>query len=121
MQIFARRCIPHLLGVKVDENPLALIMEFVGEGCQSVTVHKLLFSPSLKKNKCEISIKDWLCICYDITDALHHIHKKGYLHCDLKTDNVLVSQQKGYLIDFGKVQEMAHPSAKEYSTRSAER
>ena len=55
----------------------------------------------------EMSTKTWLCICYDITDALDHMHQRGYLHCGLKSNNVLVAQNKGYLIDFGKVCEIS--------------
>ncbi len=32
-------------------------------------------------------VKDWLLISYDISDALNFIHSRGYLHCDIKTDN----------------------------------
>ncbi len=42
------------------------------------------------------------------------VHSKGYLHCDIKTDNTLVFKKKGYLIDFAKVKRMACPSAKKY-------
>ena len=112
LQLFSHSCIPHLFGVKIDEIPLAIIIEFIGEGIESLTVHKLLFS--LDKIRLAMSSKSWLSICCDITEALDHIHKKGFLHCDLKTDNVLVSRNKGYVIDFGKLQQMAHPCAKEY-------
>ena len=114
MQMFSHRCIPHLFGIQVEKNPLSLVMEFVGENSQSMTVHKLLFDSNAAKIRSSMSLKDWLCVCYDITDALDYMHQKGYLHCDLKTDNVLVSKRKGYLIDFGKVREMAHPTAKKY-------
>jgi serine/threonine protein kinase len=42
------------------------------------------------------------------------MHQKGYLHCDLKTNNVLISKKKGYVIDFGKVHKVTHSSAKKY-------
>lgn len=55
-------------------------------------------------------------LCYDITDALNHLHEKEYLHCDLKTNNVLVCKKKGYLIDFGKVRKIGNLTAKKYSS-----
>ena len=58
---------------------------------------------------------DWCRVCYNITGALNHLHQKGYLHCDLKTDNELVCNKKGYLIDFGKVRKIGNLSAKKYS------
>ncbi|KAL9977622.1 hypothetical protein ACROYT_G015047 [Oculina patagonica] len=36
-----------------------------------------------------LSQNGWLIISHDITDALSHIHTKGFLHCDLKSNNVL--------------------------------
>ena len=62
-----------------------------------------------------MSVSDWFRICYDIADALHYIPEKGYLHCDIKTNNVLVSSNKtGYLIDFGKVKPIKNPPATKY-------
>ena len=114
IQMFAHRCIPHLFGVKLDAKPLALVMEFLGEANKSVTIHKLLFSHHHKIMKSNLCMKDWFFICYDIVDALNFIHNKGYLHCDVKTDNVIIFQKKGYLIDFGKVNAIASSSAKKY-------
>ena len=88
-------------------------MEFLAKDNKSVTIHKLLYSPFSESIKSEMSVKDWLSISYDITDALNFIHSKGYLQCDIKTDNTLV-QKKSYSIDFGKVKPMACPSAKKY-------
>ncbi|CAB4003683.1 serine threonine kinase [Paramuricea clavata] len=69
----------------------------------SITVFKLLFDPLYQHQASEMPTTTRLCICYDITDALDHMHQRGYLHCGLKSNNVLVAQNKGYLIDFGKV------------------
>ena len=62
-------------------------------------------------------IVEWFRVCYDIADALRHIHEKGYLHCDIKTNSVLVSHTKsGYLNEFGKVKPIANsPWAKKYA------
>ena len=65
------------------------------------------FDPLYQHQASETSTKTWLCICYDITDALDHMHQRGYLHCGLQSNNVSVVQNKGYLIDFGKVCEIS--------------
>ncbi|CAB4002166.1 serine threonine- kinase HT1-like [Paramuricea clavata] len=97
-------------------KPYSLFMEFVGKDLQSLTVHKLLYDNQSMKLIGGMSVLDWFRVCYDIADALHHIHEKGYLHCDIKTNNVLVSHKKsGYLIDFGKVKPTANPPAKKYA------
>jgi serine/threonine protein kinase len=46
----------------------------------------------------------------------NYIHEKEYLHCDSKSNNVLVCNQLGYLIDFGKVCKVRNPRAKKYKT-----
>ena len=100
-------CIPLLLGVQLDKKPISLIMQFIGENSQSITVFKLLFDSLYQHQASEMSTKTWLCICYDITDVLDHMYQRGYLHCGLKSNNVLVAPNKGYLIDFRKVCEIS--------------
>jgi serine/threonine protein kinase len=100
-------CIPLLLGVQLDKKPISLIMQFIGENSQSITVFELLFDPQYQHQASEMPTKTWLCICYNIIDALDHMHQRGYLHCGLKSNNVLVAHIKGYLIDFGKVCEIS--------------
>jgi serine/threonine protein kinase len=92
MQKFSHICIPLLLGIQLEKKPVSLIMEFIGENSKSITVFKLLFDPHYEHQASEMSTETWLCICYDITDALDHMHQRGYLHCDLKSNNVLVAQ-----------------------------
>jgi hypothetical protein len=36
-------CIPLLLGVQLEKKPIFLIMQFIGENSQSITVFKFLF------------------------------------------------------------------------------
>lgn len=55
-----------------------------------------------EKVKSSPTNKDWLIIFHDITNALAHIHFKGFLHCGLKSNNVLVPDKHGQIIDFGK-------------------
>ena len=114
MQKFSHRCIPLLLGVQLEKKPISLIIQFIGENSKSITIFKLLFDPLYQQQVSKMSTKTWLCICYDIADALDHMHQRGYLHCDLKSNNVLVAENKGYLIDFGKVCEISRPKAKKY-------
>lgn len=49
---------------------------------------------------------EWCRIVYECSDALLYIHSKGYLHNDLKGDNVIISDDNNPLhpviIDFGK-------------------
>ena len=114
MQKFSHRCIPMLLGIQLEKKPVSLVMQFIGQNNKSITVFKLLFDPQYEHQALDMSTKTWLCICYDITDALDHMHQRGYLHCDIKSNNVLVTENRGFLIDFGKVCSISQPKAKKY-------
>ena len=63
-----------------------------------------------------LSNNEWISVLLDITEALFHVHKKGFLHCDVKSNNVLVSGKKGFLIDFGKACPISRPTARKYSS-----
>jgi serine/threonine protein kinase len=100
MNALTHASIPHLLGVQIEQKPFSLIMQYLGEGMESVTVHKLLHQTLAKKMS--LSNNEWISVLLDITEALFHVHKKGFSHCDVKSNNVLVSGKKGFLTDFGK-------------------
>ena len=106
MQLFSHHCVPHLIGVQTEIKPYSLIMEFLGI--------RLLFDSKFNEQKLLMSIANWCRVCYDIADALDCIHEKGYLHCDIKSNNALVFNQKGYLIDFGKVCHISQSRGKKY-------
>ena len=115
VQLFSHRCVPHLLGIQVENKPFSIVMEFLGENLESMTIHKLLYNSKFQHILLSWSISDWFQVCYDIVDALHHLHQTGFLHCDLKTNNVLVYKKKGYLVDFGKVKKITNKSSKQYT------
>ena len=114
MNILTHPNIPQLLGVQTTCKPYALIMEFIGEDMKSSTVHQLLEETSPKGSP--LLTPEWISVCVDIVEAANHIHSKGYSHCDLKTNNVLVSKKRGFVIDFGKVCLTTKPTAKKYTS-----
>lgn len=123
MQCLSHANIPIILGVQLDEKPFSIIMEFLGREKVSHTIHQLL-----NENQRLISQIQWIKICYNVDDALQHLHKNGFLHCDLKNNNIVVNatqitaennsitEYSGYLIDFGKACRSSSPSAKRYTT-----
>lgn len=119
MQALAHKNIPTIIGVQLQKQPISLIMEFKGEDNTSVTISKLLScqknNEMLQNVQSSLITNDWLIISHDLTEALSHIHTKGFLHCDLKANNVLVSNKHGYIIDFGKACDSSFPPAKKYS------
>lgn len=80
---------------------------------KSSTVHELLQETSSKGSP--LLTAEWIAVCLDIVQAVNHMHSKGYLHCDLKTNNVLVLKKRGFVIDFGKVCLTTKPTANKYT------
>jgi serine/threonine protein kinase len=109
MNILTHPNVPQLLVVQITCKPYALIMEFIGEDMKSTTVHQLLKETGPKLSP--LQTPEWISVCLDIVEAVNHIHSKGYLHCDLK-NNVLVLRKRRFVIDFGKVCLTTKPTAR---------
>lgn len=109
MQILVHANIPTVIGIQCEAKPFSIIMEYIGDGNSSTTLDKLI------KLRSKLGCKDWLSILYNVTDALHYMHTKGFLHCDLKTNNIVLCNNKGYLIDFGKTRPITSLAAKKYT------
>ena len=108
IQLLSHSNIPIILGVQLKQKPFSIVMEFVGEGLSSKTVHEHL------QEDTTLDKRDWVKVSFNVADALAHLHRKGFLHCDLKANNILISNQQGYLIDFGKACPIKKPPAKQY-------
>eukprot|EP00794_Sanderia_malayensis_P000762 gene762-biopygen43 len=96
--------IPKLLGVVMEIKPYCLVTSFHGLNRESSTVNAILMTgvscliPGMPKGK-----EDWLKVLCSLGDALLHIHTTGYVHGDIKTDNVLVEEGLiAVITDFGK-------------------
>ena len=112
-------CYITLIGVQLQKEPISLIIEFNGECDTSVTISKLFScdcdNETIQNEKTTLTNTDWLIISHDLTEALWHVHSKGFLHCDLKSNDVLVSKKHGYIIDFGKACDSSFPTTKKYT------
>jgi protein kinase len=64
----------------------------------------------------ETEIRNW---CFQIFQALNHMHQRGYFHRDLKPENLLVTKELTKIADFGLAREISsEPPYTEYvSTR----
>ena len=75
-------------------------MQFYGVEGSCMTLRKAIQSQLLN------SATKWASILYSITDGLQYIHEKGYLHNDLKGNNIIITKQDDnyhpVIIDFGK-------------------
>jgi len=93
--------IPLLFGVCLKEKPVSIVMKFHGDGKDSLTVYKAA------KNNLISEKKEWNTILCETADALDHVHRCGYAHNDLKSNNVVLEKREderlhAVIIDFSK-------------------
>ncbi len=87
-----------------------MVMEFVdGE-----PLHRMLFREK------RMSVRKACEIVLQVADALHYIHKQHVVHCDIKTENILITEEEteghrprmvAKLLDFGLARPMSGPRA----------
>ena len=77
--------IPILYGVCYKKK--MLLMQFCGHHTKSLTVWKLITTNHTKFTK-----NEWNNYLFQILLAMKHIHDSGYLHNDMKEDNVVISK-----------------------------
>ena len=85
--------IPKYYTILEDENNYYLILQLYGLSLESI-------KKKINKNYDLFSVKN---IAINIIKLIEFIHKCGFLHRDIKPDNILLSKdyKKIYLIDFG--------------------
>lgn len=92
--------LPLLFGVQTRSLPYQLILQFHGEKDESLTLDK-----AAKKSK--LHNEEWLFIVDKVGRALIHIHSCGFLHNDIKPNNIVLEKREDgiynpVIIDFGK-------------------
>ena len=77
--------LPMFFGVVTKKEPLCLVTQFHGMNGESITLHKAA-------NKRMITPLDSNEIFIQICLTLKHVHSKGYLHNDIKANNVVLEK-----------------------------
>ena len=111
--------IPLLFGVSIKNISVSLVLKFHGDGRESFTIYKVA------KGKKRSKRKEWNMIFQETADAVEHIHSCGYVHNDLKSNNVVLEKQEDgqlhhVIIDFRKsvaMHKAVNPVAKTASCR----
>jgi hypothetical protein len=92
--------LPHLFGVCTDESPYCLILQFHCVDSKSLTLYEAASSCLHEDLSASIAILK------DVCETLGYIHTQGFLHNDLKGNNIVLEKTvKGFhpvIIDFGK-------------------
>lgn len=127
INIRAHKYLPIVYGVSLERRPFLMISKFYGSssGKKSTTLQYYLrkfirsgdnYQTSDKANNLT-SVnrgKELLRVAGNICEALYHIHMCGYLHGDLKSNNILLIKENSNLtpkvIDFGKSCKIDCPS-----------
>ena len=110
--------LPFLFGVQTKVKPYSIVLQFLGTKEHSLTVWRAAFK---KKLSCD----EWIRVLDSIAETLHHIHSKGYLHNDLKANNVVLEVRYGMqvnpvIIDFGKSTKINSPKLKKKTLSKSE-
>ena len=79
--------LPFLFGVCTEKELISLLLQFYETGDRSLTLSKAVKIRLFKTNEI-------VRVFQDIVICLENIHNKGFLHYDLKGNNVLI-QKKG--------------------------
>lgn len=77
--------LPILLGVLTHGKPFCMVAQFHGVKDESVTLHQAAKGSFLTP-------QDSAEIFLEICSALKHVHSRGYLHNDIKGNNVVLEK-----------------------------
>ncbi|XP_064653235.1 uncharacterized protein LOC135503561 [Lineus longissimus] len=102
LNLNASQHVPYLIGISVEDPPFVLVTSFHGISFKSSTLHSVMS----RKTDIRCNPIDWIVVVKQICVGLGDIHNSGYLHNDLKTDNILIEYEGSgvniVIIDFGK-------------------
>lgn len=101
--------VPFLYGVCIKDSSFMLIMQCCSQDGRVITI-------SDAADTLELPYLMWSQILLKLTQALLFIHTKGFVHCDLKGNNVLLFRKEliwqPVIIDYGKSVKACEAKAK---------
>ena len=101
--------VPFLYGVCIKDSSFMLIMQCCSQDGRVITIGDAA-------DTLELPSTMWSQILLKLTQALLFIHTKGYVHCDLKGNNILLFRREliwqPVIIDYGKSVKACEAKAK---------
>lgn len=89
--------LPLLFGVQTSRLPYSIIVQFHDDKEHSLTIDRAVHKKKLNPN-------EWKGVINRVTEVLDHIHSKGFLHNDLKSNSVVLerrdSNYNARIVDF---------------------
>ncbi|XP_066921273.1 uncharacterized protein [Clytia hemisphaerica] len=105
------RFFPYLFGIFNN----MLVMEYICFSDGALTIYKARIDHLFNQ-------ESWTKICYQMFKALVYIHRKGFLHNDIKSNNILLrSDSTPVIIDFGKSTLRSQPQEYRLTSEQKER
>ncbi len=93
---------PNLARCFGSESPGLMLMEFL----EGPTLSGFISSKPTGK----LSVSDAMRVAIYIGSALNHMHRRGYLHLDVKASNIIISRDRPVLIDVGTARKIHAPN-----------
>lgn len=104
----SHRGIPTVIDYKRDRDRYIVAMELLGPSVYSL----------IRENRSKPSLETLYRVMYQTIKIVKYMHRKGYVHTDIKPDNVVIGIQAHqhcvYLIDFGETRKYTAEKAVEY-------
>lgn len=95
--------VPHIFGVCTERPPYYLVLQHHAVEGRSITLSRAVSDEMISSNE------ECVVVMRETYEALWHLHNNGYLHNDLKGNNVVLDGKGNapVTIDFGKSCEIA--------------
>ena len=110
---------PKLVGIIRSRQLSAIALEFIGD---PTSMMGLTVADAIRCKQRMPFKRNWIWIALDIAKGLAHLHSKGYLHCDLKTNNILLYHNgqmwRPKIIDMGQACRTVDAKGPLYLSRS---
>jgi len=78
--------LPFLFGVCTQAKPIQIVLLYHGDGLTNLTIYQAT------KSKPELSVDTWCSIFRLTAEALQYVHACGYIHNDIKSNNVVLEK-----------------------------
>ena len=78
--------------------------------CYSIVMERLDQNlDEFRRSKSRLSLDTTLRLTIDLINCVEQVHRKGYVHSNIRITNVMIRKDQIYLIGFGRAKKIIHP------------